>query len=115
MLQFGNQSKSYLDQLLKNSRNSFKAFSYQKVTVTATATALTVPADAKYMEVRLESSVTASVAARYLITGAAPTATDGMAINNLDLFDVTDYQNIVNFQVILATAGTTVLHIQYYK
>ena len=114
-LQFGNQSKSYLDQLLKQNLNSFKAFSYQKLTVTGTAVSLTVPENAKYAEIRLESSITATIAARYLITGDIPTATDGMALNNLDLFDISDYQNLVNFKIIQATAGTHTLHIQYYK
>lgn len=114
-LQFGNQSKSYLDQLLKQNLNNFKAFSYQKLTVTGTVVSLTVPENAKYAEIRLESSITATIAARYLITGDIPTATDGMALNNLDLFDISDYQNLVNFKIIQATAGTHTLHIQYYK
>jgi len=38
-----------------------------------------------------------------------------MALNNLDLFDITDYQNLVNFQVIQTGAGTHTLHITYYK
>ena len=114
-LQFGNQSKSYLDQLLKQNLNSFKAFSYQKLTVNGTAASLTVPENAKYAEIRLESSVTAAIAARYLITGGVPTSTDGMALNNLDLFDITDYQNLVNFKVIQTGAGTHTLHITYYK
>lgn len=114
-LQFGNQSKSYLDQLLKQNLNSFKAFSYQKLTVTGTAVSLTVPENAKYAEIRLESSVTSTIAARYLITGGVPTATDGMALNNLDLFDISDYQNLVNFKAIQTGAGTHTLHIQYYK
>lgn len=114
-LQFGNQSKSYLDQLLKQNLNSFKAFAYEKVTVTGAVTTLTVPDTAKYAEIRLESSNTTSVAVRYLITGEIPTATDGMALNNLDLFDLTDYQNLVNFKAIQTAAGTHTLHVQYYK
>ncbi len=114
-LQFGNQSKSYLDQLLKQNLNNFKAFAYEKVSVTGAVTTLTVPATAKYAEIRLESTITTSIAIRYLITGGIPTSTDGMALNNLDLFDLTDYQNLINFKAIQTGAGTHTLHVQYYK
>lgn len=117
-LEFGNQSKSYLSLLTRFGQNSFKAFAYQALTITgATAQSLTIPSETKYMECRLESSVTASVPVRYLLLGGAtlPTTTTGMALNHLDVFDVTDAQNINNFRIIEATAGTHVLHIQYYK
>lgn len=114
----GDQSKSYLNQLVTLANNGFKAFAYQALTVTgATAQSLTIPVGTKYMECRLESSITASVPVRYLLLGGAtlPTTTTGMAINHLDVFDVTDAQNVNNFRIIEATAGTHVLHVQYYK
>lgn len=115
-LEFGNQSKSYLSKLVRHSDNGFKAFSYEKLSVSSAAVFTpTVPTGTKYMEIRVESSVTASVPLRYLITGANPTSTDGMALNHLDLLDITDAQNIQNFKVIRTTAGTHTLHIQYYK
>lgn len=117
-LQSGDQSKSYLTELARLAKNSFKAHGYQALTVSgASAQSLTVPDGTKYMECRLESSITASVPVRYLLLGTKtlPTTTTGMAINNLDVFDVTDYQNINNFRIIEATAGTHVLHVQYYK
>jgi hypothetical protein len=52
---------------------------------------------------------------RYLmIAGAAPTTTDGMALSHLDLFDITNGDNVANFKVI-AVSGSHTLHIQYYK
>jgi len=111
----GDQSKSYLSELVSLAKNSFKAISYQKLTVTGTAASLTVPNDAKYAEIRLESSVTSGIVVRYLITGGTPTSTDGMGLTHLELFDITDYQNIINFKAIQTGAGTHTLHITYYK
>ena len=91
------------------------AFSYQKLTVTGgTAQALTVPIGAVYAEVRVESATTTGIIMRYLLTGAAPTTTDGMALVYLDLFDINDGENVANFKVI-AVSGSHTLHIQYYK
>jgi len=44
-----------------------------------------------------------------------PTASDGMALNHLDFFDIDNGTNMVNFRVIRTTGGTHTLHIQYYK
>lgn len=114
-LEFGNQSKSYLSKLVKHSNNGFKAFSYQKLSVGGTAVSLTVPAEAKYADISLESSNTTTVAARYLITGGTPTSTDGKPLSHLTEFDITDYQNLINFKAIQTGAGTHTLHIQYWK
>jgi len=113
---YGNQSKSYLSDLLKLGNNSFKAIGYENLSVnSASVFTPTIPTGTKYMEIRVESSVTATVAMRYLITGGTPTAANGMALNHLDLFDITDAQNIQNFKVIRTGAGTHNLHITYYK
>jgi hypothetical protein len=48
------------------------------------------------------------------MTGTAPTTTDGMALSYLDLFDITNGDNVANFKVI-AVSGSHTLHIQYYK
>lgn len=115
-LEFGNQSKSYLSKLVRHSDNGFKAFAYENLSISSAAVFTpTIPAGTKYMEIRTESTVTASVPLRYLITGGIPTAVNGMALNHLDMLDFTDYQNIQNFKVIRTAAGTHNLHIQYYK
>ncbi len=91
------------------------AFGYQKLTVTGgTAQALTVPTGATYAEVRVESATTSGIIMRYLMTGANPTTTDGMALTYLDLFDITNGDNVANFKVI-AVSGSHQLYIQYYK
>ena len=117
MSEFGNQSKSYLSELVRLNKYNLIACGYQKLTVNGTAAALTVPAGASYAEVTLESSVTSGVVARHLELGATtlPTTTDGLAITHLLTFDVTGYPNLLNFRIIQTTAGTHTAHIQYYK
>ncbi len=114
-LEFGNQSKSYLSLLVRNALNGFKAFSYQALTVDATVKQLTIPDGAVYALMTLESDAS-GIAARYLETLQTPVSTTaGMALSNLDRFDVTDAQNLSQFQITRAQAGTHTLHVQYYK
>jgi len=111
--QYGNQSKSYLSSLVRQSLNSFKAFSYQAITVDGTVNNLTVPVGAKYAFLVFESSAT-GIAARYLETSQSTVSTTlGLALSNLDRFDITDAQNLVSFQITQAQAGTHTLHVQY--
>jgi len=114
-LQFGNQSKSYLALLARYANNSFKAFSYERITVDGTVKNLTIPDGAKYALMVLESDVT-GVAARYLETlQTTVTADFGLPIENGSGLDVTDTQNLSQFQITQAQAGTHYLHVQYYK
>lgn len=109
------QDKNTLYRLLAG--KDLIACGYEKLSLSAGAEALTIPTGATYAELRLESDVTTQVAARYLMLGAAdlPTTSRGLALNNLDFFDINNGTNLVNFRIIQATAGTHVLHIQYYK
>jgi hypothetical protein len=118
MNEFGNQSKSYLSELVRLNKYNLIAFAYEKLNVsTAGVKSLTVPTDAKYADISVESSVTASVPMRFKLTGNAslPTATDGHALRDGTLFDVSGKPNLDNFRVIQTGAGTHTLHIQYYK
>jgi len=114
---FGNQSKSYLDQLVQNALNSFKAFAYQKITVDATVQTLTVPDGAKYAQMVLQSDIAApDNAARYLLTKSTTvSATEGLPLPNGSVIDVTDYANLQGFQITRVAAGTTYLFVQYFK
>jgi hypothetical protein len=109
------QNRNTLYRLL--SEKDSVAIGYQKLSVTGTAQALTIPDGATYAELRLESDVTASIPVRYLMLGnnTLPTATDGMALNHLDFFDIDNGTNMMNFRVIRTVAGTHTLHVQYYK
>lgn len=109
------QNRNTLYRLL--SEKDSVAIGYQKLSITGTAQALTIPDGATYAELRLESDVTASVPVRYLMLGndTLPTSTDGLALNNLDFFDINNGTNLVNFRIIQTTSGTHALHIQYYK
>jgi hypothetical protein len=113
---FGNKSKSYLEQLVRQGNNAPQALSYQKLTVAGTAVLLTVPATATYCEIEVESSITGR-AVRYLSLGASslPTSTDGLSGRDGDKFDILTYSNMLNFRAIQVAGGTHTLHIQYYK
>ena len=113
---FGNQSKSFLAELVKINKFNLLAFAYEKLTVNGTVVALTVPTEATYALVTVESSLT-TPAIRYLELGLVtpPTTTDGMSRSNLDTFDITGTPNLVNFRATQVAAGTHILHVQYYK
>ena len=116
MENFGNQSKSYLSELVKYAKNSFKAFAYENLSISSAAVFTpTIPTGTKYAEIVLESSVTATVPIRYRIDGGTPTSANGMPLNHLDRFDISDFANINNFKVIRTGAGTYNLHITYYR
>ena len=59
---FGNQEKSYLENLVRQGRNGFKAFAYEAVTVTGTIAYLAPPATAKYALMKLVSDATGNCA-----------------------------------------------------
>jgi hypothetical protein len=113
---FGNQSKSFLAELVKINKSNLLAFGYQKLTVAGTVVGLTIPTGATYALITVESSLT-TPAIRYLELNLVtpPSATDGMSRSNLDTFDITGASNLVNFRAIQIAAGTHTLHIQYYK
>lgn len=114
-MEFGNQEKSYLSRILRGSLNSFKAFSYEAITVNNTIKTLTIPSGAKYALMKFVSDATGN-AANYLETGSVPVSTTvGIPISDGTVFDVTDAQNLVAFQIIQSQAGTHTLHVQYYK
>lgn len=109
------QDKNTLYRLLAG--KDLIACGYEKLSLSAGVESLTIPDGATYAELRLESDITTQVAARYLMLGTAtlPTTSIGMALNNLDFFDINNGTNLANFRIIQATAGAHVLHIQYYK
>ena len=118
MNEFGNQSKSYLQELVRLNKYNLLEFSYEKLDVsTAGVKNLTVPNGAKYAEISAESSVTATVPMRYKLLGTSslPTASDGHAITHLLVFDISGKPNLDNFRVIQTGAGTNTLHVTYYK
>jgi hypothetical protein len=110
------QSKSYLSELVSLSKRNLVAIGYQQITITGSVSSFTVPADAKYALCVLESSAT-GVAVRYLELGGLtlPTTTIGLPRSNGDSFDVQGAQNLTNFRVTQAQAGTHSLNVVYYK
>lgn len=111
-------NKSYTRELVRLNNYNLVAVGYQKLVITgATAQSLTIPTDANYAEMRLESSITATVPIRYLLLGGKilPTTIDGLPLNNFDIFDISGTENLSKFRAIESTVGTHTLHIQYYK
>lgn len=118
MTAFSDQNKNYTSELVRLNKYNLLAIGYEKLDVsTAGAKSLTVPAEAKYAEFTLESSVTSGIVVRHLELGdkTLPTATDGLGLTHLVTFDISGYPNLINFRAILATAGTHTLHVEYFK
>lgn len=118
MSNHSDQSKIYLSELVKLAKRNLIAIGYQNLTVdnTTGGVSLSVPLDAKYALVVVESDATGT-AIRYLETGPAfpVTSNNGIPRSNLEVFDLQGYQNMVNFRCIEAQSGTHNLQIQYYK
>lgn len=117
MSEFGNQSKSYLSELVRINKSNLIACGQEQLTVAGTAVALaSIPADAKYALIEVESSIT-TPAIRYfeLGGGTLPTSSLGIRRSNLDAFDVSGMPNLINFRAIQVGAGTHKLNVQYYK
>ena len=114
--QYGNQSKSFLSDLVKLGSNSFKSFGYQKITVTGSVSTLTIPAGAKYALVSVESSVTSGVVVRALQNLSSTVSTTlGIGYRDASVFDITDAQNLAGFQITQAQAGTHNIYVEYYR
>jgi hypothetical protein len=113
---YADSSKQLLHELLRLTKKNNTAIGYQKLTVDGTVKALTVPATATYALITLESSI-ATEAIRYLELGTVtpPSSTDGISKLDNAMFEVVGAQNLSNFRVTQAAAGTHTLHIQYYK
>ena len=110
------QSKSYLSELIQLTKYNLVGLGYQKLTVDGTVKSLTVPTNATYALLVLDSSI-ATAAIRYLELGTVtpPSSTDGLTRLNTDAWDIHGYQNLINFRITQAAAGTHTLHVQYYK
>ena len=108
-------TEQYLRQILSKSFNSYKSFRYEAITVTGTLSTLTVPDGAIYADMRLESTAIGN-AARFLQNKSVEvTSTVGMPLSAGSILEVKDFANLNGFQIIKDQAGTTVLHVQYYK
>lgn len=96
--------------------NPGRCVGFQQVTVDSTALGLDLSVctqQPRYAICTLESDVT-GIAARYLITGAAPTSSVGMPLANFSSFDIVCTEDMVRFKIIESQAGTTVLNIMYF-
>jgi hypothetical protein len=113
--QFGNQTKSYSNLLVRAAYNNFKAFAYEQIAIDGSIKKLNIPDGAKYALLTVESDVD-GIVVRYLETLSETVAVGyGIPVTNGSAFDVTDYENLVNFQITEESSNTTMLNVQYYK
>jgi hypothetical protein len=112
------QTKSILLDLLKVTKKDKIAVGYELVNVPDSAPAFLSPPDnANYAEIRVEFPGTTGIAARYLLLGdtTPPAAGDGIGLTDLDLFDVSSLENIINFRAIALAGNSGRIYVQYYK
>lgn len=117
MIQADN-GKSLLRELVGLTKRRIEAIGYQKLTVAGSVVSLTIPTNARYAEITVESSLGVNVAAiRHLELGTVtpPTTTDGIVKCHLNTFTIESAENLAKFRAIQAAVGTHTLHIQYFK
>lgn len=115
-LQFGNQSKSYLDLLVRYGLNSPKSFAFEQITVDSTVQSLTIPDGAKYAICVLESDASSGSVARMLQNKSTPVSSSvGIPVNNGSIFEISDYANLNGFQITEIASHTTILNVEYFK
>lgn len=108
--------KYYLDKIKRSLNSDLIGIKggVETLTVTGSITTLTPPTNAVYCTIQLESSITSGVACRAWQTGDTPTTTTGMPKTNLAIWDITGAQNMTQFKITQATAGTHTLQIEYF-
>jgi hypothetical protein len=113
------QTKSILLDLLKVTKKDKIAIGYELVSIDDVAPfSLTVPDNANYAEMRIEFGAGATgISARYLLLGdtTPPSSNDGIGLADLDIFDVSSLENLINFRIIATSGNTARLYVQYYK
>lgn len=114
------QSKIYLQDILKFNKKYLRAIGWETLTVDNTAggkSLASIPTEANYALIVVESSIS-TPAIRYLECGntvTVVTSSVGIPKSNLDGFDVVGRENLLSFRAIQVGAGTHTLSIQYYK
>ena len=113
---FNNEQVQELRDLVLNAQNSPKAIGYENIVVDGTIKKLTVPSGAMYAQFVFESTAS-GVSARYLNTSTLDviSTTLGFPLSTLDHFDISQPENLVNFRITQAQAGTHSLKVQYYR
>ncbi len=112
---FGNQSKSFLSELVRLGSNSFKSFGYESIIVDSTVKALTIPSGAKYAILSLESDGSGVVARVLQNLNFTVSSTVGLGIRDGFVGDITDAENLRGFRITETASNTTVLKVEYFK
>lgn len=88
---------------------SYESLGFQQLSSLSSAAKLTVPADANFALIRVE---TANV--RWRDDGTAPTTTVGMPLNSTDTF-MLEYSGNLSAIQFIAVSGSPVVDVAYYK
>ena len=95
------------------------ATTFEQLSVAGSVVSLpSIPTDATYAIVTLESTDTSSIVVRTTEGKSTPSVTVGLPKTNLDSWDILGAENIKNTQLIATTLGqsaTNVLNVQYYR
>jgi hypothetical protein len=113
---YGNQGKSFLEELVRQGNNSPVCIDKEVLTITTGSLGLAnIPVDATHAEIQVESTNT-SDAVRYWYNGSAPTASVGMKQGDGAYIEITNAENIRKFRIIKGTGGgTTQINVLYFK
>ena len=112
-----NRQQSTLDKIARSLGTKPNAIAFEQLSVTGTAASLaSLPSDATYAEVIVESTVAApTYSIRYRIDGPLPTGSVGMPASMGTVFGIDGQENLKKFSAIQTGAGTHLLSITYFR
>lgn len=89
---------------------------HETLAISSTAVSLaSIPTNATYALLQVESSVTSGTVVRYWEDGSNPTSTVGIFRSHGDPFDIINPQNLQQFRIIQTQGGTHQVNVLYYK
>jgi len=109
--------RNLLDSLRKIAANFGKARKFQRIDLTnGLVHKFTILPNYQYAQIRLETSsgVANTPVARYTLSGETPSSTVGMPLLGWEVLDITDAENLINFQII-GLGGTEYLDVTFFN
>jgi len=100
--------------ILYKLNKEYKATGNETLTIDGTVKHLTVPEDAIYAIIYVESDNLTDHVLRYWEDGSSPTTTTGIPRHSDTAFDVENKHNLLRFRVTETSANTTKIQVQYY-
>ena len=108
--------ENYLQKIDTNTGSNYTSIGYEKITVGNSISKLTIPTGANYAQLVLETDTTGVVARFLRNSSQAVTSSNGVPLTGTGAsLDIANFTNLAGFQIILAQASTTYLHVEYFK